>query len=66
MWLGEFGAYDKADMQSRINWITFVREQAESLDIPWAYWEFGAGFGIYNRENGLWNKGLLRALIPDP
>ncbi len=65
LWLGEFGAYEKADMQSRINWTSFVREQAEALDIPWAYWEFGAGFGIYNRESEVWNEGLLRALIPE-
>jgi endoglucanase len=65
MWLGEFGAYGKADMQSRINWTTYVREEAESLGIPWAYWEFGAGFGVYDRENDKWNDGLLKALIPD-
>jgi endoglucanase len=65
MWLGEFGAYSKADMQSRINWTSFVREQAESLEIPWAYWEFGAGFGIYDRENERWNTDLLNALIPE-
>jgi endoglucanase len=65
VWLGEFGAYGKADMQSRINWTSFVREKAESFDIPWAYWEFGAGFGIYDRENGSWREGLLNALIPE-
>jgi endoglucanase len=65
LWLGEFGAYSKADMQSRINWTMFVREQAESLEIPWAYWEFGAGFGIYNKEEAKWNDDLLKALIPD-
>ncbi len=64
MWLGEFGAYEKADMQSRINWTAFMREQAEARDIPWAYWEFGAGFGIYNRDIEQWNEGLLRALVP--
>ena len=65
MWLGEFGAYGKADIESRINWTSYIREQAESLEIPWAYWEFGAGFGVYDRENDRWNDGLLRALIPE-
>ena len=65
VWLGEFGAYQKADMASRVNWTAFVREQAESLDIPWAYWEFGAGFGIYDRDSEQWNDSLLKALIPD-
>jgi len=64
LWLGEFGAYSKADMQSRVNWTTFVREEAESRRIAWAYWEFGSGFGVYDREAQRWNEGLLRALIP--
>ena len=64
LWLGEFGAYKKADMQSRIKWTKFVREQAEVRGIPWAYWEFGAEFGAYDCKVQDWNKGLLEALIP--
>ena len=64
LWLGEFGAYEKADVQSRINWTTFVREAAEERGMSWAYWEFGAGFGIYDREAKQWHEGLLEALIP--
>jgi endoglucanase len=66
LWLGEFGAYSTADMQSRVNWTTFMREEAESRGISWAYWEFGAGFGVYDRSTRRWNEGLLRALIPAP
>lgn len=65
LWLGEFGAYEQADMQSRVHWTTFVREAAEARGISWAYWEFGAGFGVYDRNAGRWNEGVLRALIPD-
>ena len=64
LFLGEFGAYSKADSLSRIMWTTFVRQTAEKYHISWAYWEFGAGFGIYDRENNRWRKGLLHALIP--
>ena len=64
LWLGEFGAYRKADMKSRINWTKFVRDQAEVRGIPWAYWEFGAEFGVYDCKLQDWNKGLLEALIP--
>ena len=63
--MGEFGAYEKADMQSRVNWTKFVREEAEARGISWAYWEFGAGFGIYDRKVKAWNKDLLNALIPN-
>ncbi len=65
LWLGEFGAFEKADMQSRINWTTFVREEAEAHGMSWAYWEFGSGFGVYDRAAGRWHEGLLKALIPE-
>ena len=64
VWLGEFGAYSNADMASRVRWTAFIREQAEARDIPWAYWEFGAGFGIYDREADAWREPLLEALVP--
>jgi endoglucanase len=65
LWLGEFGAYGKAGMDSRVRWTAFVREEAEKRGIPWAYWEFGAGFGVYDREAAAWREELLRALIPE-
>jgi len=65
LWLGEFGAYSKADMQSRVNWTTFLREEVEKRGFSWAYWEFCAGFGVYDKDARQWNKGLLRALIPE-
>ena len=65
LWMGEFGAYSKADMRSRVNWTTFVRQEAEARGITWAYWEFGAGFGVYDREAQRWNEDLLRALVPE-
>ncbi|NWG06569.1 MAG: glycoside hydrolase family 5 protein [Chloroflexi bacterium] len=62
--LGEFGVYGRADMEQRIRWTTFVREQAESHGFAWAYWEFGSGFGAYDPSAGVWRDGLLKALIP--
>ena len=64
LWLGEFGAYSKADMGSRARWTTFVREEAEARDISWSYWEFCAGFGVYDQDDTAWNEELLQALIP--
>lgn len=64
VYLGEFGAYSKADMPSRIRWTQYVREQAEARGFAWAYWEFGAGFGAYDRASQAWREELLRALIP--
>jgi len=62
--LGEFGSYSKADLDSRILWTTFVRQQAEALGFSWAYWEFCSGFGIYNPDTNQWRTGLRQALLP--
>ena len=64
LFLGEFGAYSKADLPSRARWTAFVARSAEERSISWAYWEFGAGFGVYDRSRNAWNEDLLRALVP--
>jgi endoglucanase len=63
VWLGEFGVYEQADMASRAAWTRFVREEAEQRGMPWAYWEFGAGFGAYDRTAGAWKEPLKAALL---
>jgi endoglucanase len=63
--LGEFGVYEKAGMESRIRWTNFVACEAEKRNWSWSYWEFNAGFGIYNMEKDEWKPGLLNALIPE-
>jgi endoglucanase len=65
MYLGEFGAYEKADMTSRVTWTRFVRSEAERLGMPWAYWEFASGFGCYDPKTDEWREPLLNALIPN-
>src|SRR5690606_16293454 len=61
--LGEFGAYSAADMAARVRWTKAVREAAEARDFGWAYWEFGAEFGVYDRDAHSWRSGLLDALL---
>lgn len=63
--LGEFGAYSKAPQPSRLAWTRFIRQQAEARGFGWAYWEFGAGFGLYDRDAGCWREDLLGALLVD-
>jgi len=46
--VGEFGAYSKADLDSRIRWTTFLARWFEEQNMSWAYWEFSAGFGVYD------------------
>jgi endoglucanase len=63
IFLGEFGAYHKADMDSRALWTDAVARTAEELGITWAYWEFCSGFGVYDSAAGRWNDPILEALI---
>ena len=64
IYIGEFGAYSKADMASRVLWTEFVAREAERRGFSWAYWEFCSGFGVYDQTRNDWNYALLRALIP--
>ncbi|KAA3610509.1 MAG: glycoside hydrolase family 5 protein [Calditrichaeota bacterium] len=63
VFLGEFGAYYKADYTSRFKWTEYVAQRAEQDSFSWAYWEFAAGFGIYDPDAEEWQP-LLKALIP--
>jgi len=64
LYVGEFGAYSKADMDSRARWTDFVARQAEERGMSWAYWEFCAGFGVYDPSAHAWNRPILEALLP--
>ena len=64
IFLGEFGAFSKGDMDSRARWTAFLARTAESHGFPWAYWEFCAGFGVYDPQAHAWRQPLLEALIP--
>lgn len=61
IYLGEFGAYSKADMDSRARWTKAVHMQAMRHDMSSAYWEFCSGFGIYDPDARQWRLPLLKA-----
>lgn len=65
IFLGEFGAYSKAEMTYRAKWTEYVSRQAENRNFSWSYWEFCAGFGVFDRGVNDWNTPLLNALIPE-
>jgi endoglucanase len=62
--LGEFGAYEKADMPSRVRWTNFVARQAEARKWSWSYWQFDSDFIVYDINKDEWVKPILGALIP--
>lgn len=63
--IGEFGAYSKADPVSRKKWTTYLSRYFEMQGWSWAYWEFSAGFGIYNPVTKTYNQDLVDALLHD-
>ncbi len=64
--VGEFGAYSKADIESRVRWTTFLGRWFEEQGFSWAYWEFSAGFGIYSPTTQQYNTKLVDALLKNP
>ncbi len=64
IYLGEFGAYDKADMDSRVRYISFVARTAEKCGFSWAYWQFDSDFILYDVNNEKWVQPIYNALIP--
>ena len=64
IWLGEFGAYSKADLESRARWTRFVAAEALKRKMGFAYWEFCSGFGVYDPDRHRWIEPLKDALLP--
>lgn len=62
--LGEFGAYEKADMESRARWTKFVADTAVERGMSFHYWQFASDFAVYDTKNKTWIKPLLDALLP--
>jgi endoglucanase len=62
VFLGEFGAYQEADMESRARWTGCIVAEAEKLGFSWAYWEFCSGFGAYDAKTDTWRAPLKDAL----
>ena len=64
--VGEFGSFELADMDSRARWTTFIARWLESQGASWAYWEYSAGFGIYNPQTKTFKTPLVDALLKNP
>ena len=64
LFLGEFGAYDKAPMESRGRYLASVARAAEKRGWSWAYWQFDSDFILYDIPHDSWIEPVRRALIP--
>jgi endoglucanase len=64
LFVGEFGAYDRADPASRVRWTGHVRAELDRLGVDWCYWDFATDFGAYDLDREAWREPILRALRP--
>ena len=64
VFLGEFGAYDKAPQEDRIKYTAAVARAAEKRGWAWAYWQFDSNFVVYLIDEARWNEPIYRALVP--
>ena len=63
VYVGEFGAYSKGDSTSRKTFNRTMRDAMESRGMSWTYWEFAAGFGVYDPVALSFRQGLLNSLL---
>ncbi len=62
--LGEFGAYEKADISSRVRWTNYIARQAERRNWSWSYWQFDSDFIVYDLTKDEWVEPIKNALLP--
>jgi endoglucanase len=62
--LGEFGSFNKADMDSRVRYTKFFADAAVERGFSFHYWQFDSDFAVYDIKTNTWIKSLLDALIP--
>jgi endoglucanase len=62
--LGEFGAYDKGDMASRVVYTDAAAREAEARGWAWSYWQFDSDFIVYDIKADRWVEPIRNALIP--
>jgi endoglucanase len=62
--LGEFGSFNKADMDSRARYTKFFADAAIERGFSFDYWQFDSDFAVYDIKTDTWIKPLLDALIP--
>ena len=63
VFVGEFGAYSKADEASRIIFNRTMRDAAETRGMSWTYWEFASGYGVYDPAKLTFRQPLLESLL---
>ena len=61
--LGEFGAYTRADGQSRANFYAAVRRACDEEKLGWCIWDWSASFRYWDKTNNRPMPGMRDALF---
>ena len=64
IYLGEFGVYERAGLEARARYLSFVARTAESHGWAWAYWQFDHDFALFDTDRERWIGPILNALVP--
>jgi endoglucanase len=62
IFIGEFGAYSKAPLEARVNYLREFESAARNRHIPWIYWELASGFGLYDPQANAFRPHIFEAL----
>jgi len=61
---GEFGAYTKADQDSRARYYEAFRQALDAAGMGWAIWDWKSGFNYWDTKNQKPLPGMREALFP--
>ena len=64
VYIGEFGSYEKADLDSRVRWTAFVARQFEKRGWSWGYSQFADNFAVFDMPSQKWVEPIRDALVP--
>jgi endoglucanase len=64
IYIGEFGTYEKAEMNSRVRWTAHIGRQMEKNGWSWGFWQFANDFALFDMETQKWVEPIRDALIP--
>jgi endoglucanase len=60
--MGEFGTVDNIPMVERAAWTADIRRAFASINMPTCYFNYAAGFSLYDLQREQWKAPLLGAL----
>ncbi len=63
VFVGEFGAYERAPQEARLRYARLKRDAMERHGMPWFYWELAGGFGVFDPATGRFREPLRQALF---